>query len=85
MANSRLPRIPKSVKEFFDRARQKVFTLEELDYIFQEHINQWSLPVSTVEDFEKQLIQSNILQANKFEFEERIKSQIRFWTRKADI
>jgi len=85
MAISRFPRIPKSVKEFFDRATQKVFTLEELDYIFQEHISQWSLPVSTVEDFEKQLVQSDILQANKFEFEERIKSQIRFWTSKADI
>jgi len=82
---SRFPKAPEPVREFFSKSSQKVFTLEELDLIFQEHITEWTLAVSNVEDFEKQLVQSNILRANKFEFEERIKSQIRFWLPSADI
>jgi predicted transcriptional regulator of viral defense system len=85
MAISRLPKASETVREFFSKSTQKVFTLEELDFILQEYITKWALPVSNVEDFEKQLVQSNILRANEFHFEERIKSQIRFWSPKADI
>jgi predicted transcriptional regulator of viral defense system len=81
---SRFPKATEPVREFFSKSTQKVFTLEDLEFIFQEYMANWSLRVSTVEDFAKQLVQSNILKANKFEFEERIKSQTRFWSTKAD-
>ncbi len=85
MAISRFQKAPESVRGYFNKSPQKVFTLEEIDFIFQRHTSQWSLRASTAEDFEKQLVQSNILQAGKFKFAERIKTQIRFWSTKADL
>ena len=85
MAISRFPKAPKPVSDFFSKSLKKVFTLEELDSIFQEHIGKWSLPVSTTENFAKQLVQSNILKGNEFQFGERISPQIRFWSPIADI
>ncbi len=84
MAFSRFQLLPESARVFFDNSRQKVFSLEEIDSILQEHFADL-LPAANIEKFAKQVVQSNILQAQKFEFDERIKSQIRFWTSTADI
>lgn len=84
MAFSRFQLLPESARVFFDNSRQKVFSLEDIDSILQEHFADL-LPSANIEKFAKQVVQSNILQAQKFEFDERIKSQIRFWTSTADI
>ena len=84
MAFSRFRQLPDSVRSVFNNSRQKVFSLEDIDSIFQEHLAD-VLPTSNIEKFAKEVVQSNILQAQNFEFNERLKSQIRFWTSKADI
>ena len=85
MAISRFARFPESVNVFFENSSQKVFSLEDIDFIFQEHFSIDLLSTYSIEKFAKQVVQSNILHANKFEFEGKSKSQIRYWKTTADI
>lgn len=84
MALTRYKQLPHSIKDFFEKTTQKVFSIDDIDSVYIERFS-GILAASTTEKFAKQVVQANILKAKEFEFSAQIKPQIRFWTKKADI
>ncbi len=85
MPITRYTKAPPIVKSYFNQLQQTVFTFEDIEHIFQNHIGKWILSVSTTESFAKQLVQSGILLTNEFRFGERTKPKVRFWKSMDDI